>query len=170
MAQPDAVDADQSDPKNKAQLLERIRSARAALEQTLAGLDDTALSAPGPEGWSVKDHLAHLAAWERKVLANMDGRASHEVLGVPEAVYKGGDWVAINEYVRAPDKDRPAAEVVAEFWRVYGVMTHRIADLPNEVLFGKDEDLLNNISGNTYGHDEEHKPWIEAVLEYIRPK
>ena len=168
MAQPDAVETERTDPKDKAQLLERIRAARADLEQTLAGLDDAALSAPGPEGWSVKDHLAHLAAWERKVLANMDGRASHEVLGVPEAVYKGGDWVAINEYVRAPDKDRPAAEVLVEFRRAYGVLTQRIADLPDEVLFGKDDSLLNNISGNSYGHDEEHKPWIEAVLAFHR--
>src|SRR5712692_10981660 len=108
MTQPDAPQVEQTDPKNKAELLARIRAARAQLERTLAGLDEAALSAPGPEGWAVKDHLAHLAAWGRKVLGNMDGRKGTEVLGVPEEVYQRGDWVEINEYVRAPDKDRPA--------------------------------------------------------------
>jgi len=166
MKQSDAPQAERPDPKNKAELLERMRSARADLEAMLAKLDDAALAAPGPEGWAVKDHLAHLAAWQRKVLGNMDGRASHEVLGVPEAVYTGGDWVAINEYVRAPDKDRPAAEIVAEFRRANGDITRRVTALPEEQLFGADDRLLNNISGNTYGHDEEHKPWIEAVLAF----
>jgi uncharacterized protein (TIGR03083 family) len=157
---------DATDPKTKAELLARMRTARARLETILAGLDEATLAAPGPEGWSVKDHLAHLAAWERKVLANLVGRASHEALGVPEAVYKSGDWVQINEYVRAPDKDRPVAEVVAEFRRVYPIITQRVAELPDEQLFGADDSLLNNIAGNTYGHDEEHRPWIEAVLAY----
>src|SRR5262249_40042895 len=139
--------APNTDPKTKAELLERIRSARAALEQKLHGLSDAALSAPGPEGWAVKDHLAHLAAWQRKVLANMEGRQSWEVLGVPEAVYKGGDWVQINEYVRAPDKDRPASEIVAEFQRAHADITQRIAALPEGELFGSDESLLNNIAG-----------------------
>ncbi len=157
-----------ADPKSKADLLARMHSARAALETVLAGLDEAALAAPGPEGWSVKDHLAHLAAWERKVLANLEGRASHEVLGVPEAVYKSGDWVQINEYVRAPDKDRPVGEVLAEFRRVNRVMTQRVVELPDEQLFGADDGLLSNIAGNTYGHDEEHQPWIEAVLAHNR--
>ncbi len=160
--------ADAADPKNKAELLARMRTARAALEAILTGLDETALAAPGPEGWSVKDHLAHLAAWERKVLGNLEGRITYEVLGVPEAVFKGGDWVQINEYVRAPDKDRPVPEVLAEFHRVNGVITRAVADLPEEKLFGADDSLLNNMAGNTYGHDEEHRPWIEAVLRHIR--
>src|SRR5579859_1220897 len=166
MTQSDAPQAERPDPKKKAELLERMRSARADLEAILARLDDAALAAPGPEGWAVKDHLAHLAAWQRKVLGNMDGRASHEVLGVPEAVYTSGDWVAINEYVRAPDKDRSAAEIVAEFRRANGDIARRVTALPEEQLFGADDRLLNNISGNTYGHDEEHKPWIEAVLAF----
>ena len=168
MTQPPAPPAEQPEPQNKTELLQRIRTARADLERTLSGLDDAALSAPGPEGWAVKDHLAHLAAWGRKVLSNMDGRTGPAVLGVPEEVYKGGDWVAINEYVRAPDKDRSAAEIVAEYRRVHADLLQRIEALPESDLYGADDKLRNNIAGNTYGHDEEHRPWIEAVLEHNR--
>jgi hypothetical protein len=166
MTQANAPQAESTDPKNKAELLERMRRAREALEQTLVGLDETALAAPGPEGWSVKDHLAHLAAWERKVLANMEGRASYEVLGVPKDVYKRGDWIEINEFVREPDKGRPVSEVLAEFRRVNQVINQRVADTPEAELFGEDDKLLSNIAGNTYGHDDEHKPWIEEVLRH----
>jgi hypothetical protein len=170
MIQTDEPQAEPPDPKTKAELLARIRAARAELERTLAGLDGATLSAPGPEGWAVKDHLAHLAAWGRKVLGNMDGHKSTEVLGVPEDVYQRGDWVEINEFVRAPDKDRPAAEIVAEYRRVHATLVQRIEALPEGELFGADDKLRNNIAGNTYGHDDEHKPWIETVLAYTRAK
>ena len=166
MTQSAAPQAEQPEPQSKTELLQRIRTARAELERTLSGLDDAALSAPGPEGWAVKDHLAHLAAWDRKVLGNMDGRTGAEVLGVPEGVYKSGDWVAINEIVRAPDKDRPAAEIVAEYRRVHAALLQRIEALPEADLYGPDDTLRNNIAGNTYGHDDEHRPWIEAVLAH----
>ena len=166
MTQSAAPQAEQPEPQSKTELLQRIRTARAELERTLSGLDDAALSAPGPEGWAVKDHLAHLAAWDRKVLGNMDGRTGAKVLGVPEGVYKSGDWVAINEIVRAPDKDRPAAEIVAEYRRVHAALLQRIEALPEADLYGPDDTLRNNIAGNTYGHDNEHRPWIKAVLAH----
>jgi uncharacterized protein (TIGR03083 family) len=166
MTQSDAPHAETADPQNKTELLARIRAARAELERTIAGLDDAALSAPGPEGWAVKDHLAHLAAWGRKVLGNMDGQSGPAVLGVPEDVYQRGDWVEINEYVRAPDKDRPAAEILAEYQRVHAALLARIEALPEAELFGPDDRLRNNIAGNSYGHDEEHRPWIEAVMQH----
>jgi hypothetical protein len=168
VSQPDAPQSERSDPKNKAELLERMRAARGALDRTVAGLDEAALSAPGPEGWAVKDHLAHLAAWGRKVLGNMDGRSGPEVLGVPEDVYKRGDWVEINEFVRAPDKDRPAAYILGEYRRVHAALLQRVEALPEAELFGQDDRLLNNIRGNSYDHDDEHRPWIEAVLEHNR--
>jgi len=170
MTQTDPAPAAPPDPTTKAELLARIRAARASLEDTLSGLDDAALSAPGPEGWAVKDHLAHLAAWGRKVLANMDGRTGPQVLGVPEDVYKRGDWVEINEIVRAPDKDRPAADIVDDYRQVHITLLERIEDLPESALYGDDDKLRNNIAGNTYGHDEEHKPWIETVIAYTRAK
>jgi hypothetical protein len=45
---------------SKAVLLERIDHYRLMLEDTIRGLDEEQLSQPGLEGWSIKDHLAHL--------------------------------------------------------------------------------------------------------------
>jgi hypothetical protein len=50
-------------PRDKGELIERIEAGRAALGEAIAGLSEAQLVAPlDGEGWSVKDHLAHLAA------------------------------------------------------------------------------------------------------------
>lgn len=45
-------------------LLQHYGRMRAELLDAIDGLSDAALSEPSLDGWSVKDHLAHLAAWD----------------------------------------------------------------------------------------------------------
>lgn len=45
-------------------LLRHYRQERAALLAALDGLSDAALVEASLDGWSVKDHLAHLALWD----------------------------------------------------------------------------------------------------------
>src|SRR5262249_15439915 len=45
-------------------LLEHYRRMRADLNAAIEGLSDAALTEPTLDGWSVKDHLAHLALWD----------------------------------------------------------------------------------------------------------
>jgi uncharacterized damage-inducible protein DinB len=45
-------------------LLQHYRRTRADLLAAIDGLSDDALSDPSLDGWSVKDHLAHLALWD----------------------------------------------------------------------------------------------------------
>jgi len=55
---------------SKAQLLVDIHTERSRLEKTLATLGAAEMVQPGAVGtWSVKDVLAHLAAWEGFFLA-----------------------------------------------------------------------------------------------------
>src|SRR5690242_3764495 len=50
----------------KAEMSRRIITGYDALKQLLSTWTDEQLVTPGgPDGWSVKDHLAHLAVWER---------------------------------------------------------------------------------------------------------
>ena len=53
---------------SKTELMDRITAGYEALERVLRGLDDAQLSRSGSdEGWAIKDHLFHLAAWERGI-------------------------------------------------------------------------------------------------------
>ena len=44
-------------------LLQHYRQMREALLAAIDGLSDAVLTDPSLDGWSVKDHLAHLALW-----------------------------------------------------------------------------------------------------------
>ncbi len=54
----------QAIPQDKADLLARIHRERSALKQTISRLSEREMITPGPEGWSAKDHLAHIVAWD----------------------------------------------------------------------------------------------------------
>jgi uncharacterized damage-inducible protein DinB len=45
-------------------LLQHYRQMRAELLAAIDGLSDEALTEPSLDGWSVKDHLAHIALWD----------------------------------------------------------------------------------------------------------
>lgn len=51
-------------PENRADLLAHYHGMRAALLDAIAGLSDARLTERTLDGWSVKDHLLHLALWD----------------------------------------------------------------------------------------------------------
>ncbi|MBU2611772.1 MAG: ClbS/DfsB family four-helix bundle protein, partial [Chloroflexi bacterium] len=54
----------------KPELLQRIRDERRALEETLARLTPDQMLQPGASGgWTVKDVLAHISAWKRRMIS-----------------------------------------------------------------------------------------------------
>ena len=59
-------------PQTVADLLDLIARERGALEQAVASMSDDSL-AYMPGGWSAKDHLAHVAAWERRLVGELRG-------------------------------------------------------------------------------------------------
>ena len=50
--------------EDKEGLLQHYRNSRAHLRSALDGLIDAQLSEPSLDGWSVKDHLMHIALWD----------------------------------------------------------------------------------------------------------
>ena len=50
--------------QRKAELREHYAAVRAELMSAIDGLNEEQLTEPNDEGWSIKDHFAHLAAWD----------------------------------------------------------------------------------------------------------
>ena len=50
--------------ENRDELVQHYRQMREDLLSTIDGLSDEALTEPTLDGWSVKDHLAHIALWD----------------------------------------------------------------------------------------------------------
>jgi uncharacterized damage-inducible protein DinB len=70
-------------PQNKAELLTLIEQSRQTLEEALNRLSEAQLTElKDAQGWSVKDHLTHLAAWERGMVDLLEYRARYEGMGL----------------------------------------------------------------------------------------
>jgi uncharacterized damage-inducible protein DinB len=50
--------------ENRRALMRHYQEMRDGLLSAIAGLDDQMMTEPSLDGWSVKDHLAHLAFWD----------------------------------------------------------------------------------------------------------
>lgn len=161
-------------PTGKAELLARIGQSRSALEQVIGPLDPAGIAAPGAAGWSIKDHLAHLAAWQQSLLALLEGRDRQAAIGLrPGDGVDAEDVDAVNAFLLARGRERPAPEVLDDFRRTHRQVLAALERLSDADLArpyahyqpGDDDQrpVLGWVAGNTYEHDEEHLPVIRAL-------
>jgi uncharacterized damage-inducible protein DinB len=162
--------------QTKADFLHHLTADRQALEDVISGRSDEELTQSGPEGWSVKDHLAHIAAWERSGLALLKGGNRPAAVGVSEELWASDNDDLINEAVRQQDADRSLADVLAEFRRVRAEMIAAVTALTDEDLQRpyssyqpNDSDsqtpVIAALISNSTEHDVEHTGWIKEILE-----
>ena len=143
-----------------AEVTERIRESYRPLDEMLAGLDDARMLVPGVNGeWTAKDTLAHIAWWERHAVRRL--RTGRDDLAPDD-----GNWEPVvnhvNAEVYAENRDRPLAEVRADFHAAHAEVLAMIADLPNSVLAS--DAIIEAIAVDTYGHYPEH---VEALRSWI---
>ncbi len=165
-------------PQDKAELLDRIDRARASLNEVIARLGDTQLVAPGPDGrWSVKDHLAHLAAWELGIAALLRRRPRFAAMQLDEQTYLNTDANGLNTIIHQQNQGRSLGEVRLVFREAQRELLTALDSLTDADLFktyssyqpdepGEDSGapIVGWIAGNTYEHYDEHRGWIEALV------
>ncbi|HEY7021031.1 MAG TPA: DinB family protein [Ktedonobacterales bacterium] len=170
---------DETQPRNTEELLARIADGWAILHQRIAPLSSAQLTASGPDGgWSVKDHLAHLATWEGMLITLLEGKPIPTAFGMSRAEYDALESTdALNAVIAEQHKGFSLDEVMRRSEETHTRLVALIGALPDEDLSkpitffqpddpdGPDErPVLVKIIGDTYGHYAEHLPWIEAIL------
>jgi carboxymethylenebutenolidase len=163
-------DQDEPLPRSTAELLARVEQGWSEVQQAIAGRTADELVRPGPEGWSVREHLAHLAFWERQALFSyIGGRPATEVAGMDQAALASFD--AANAIVAARSASRSLEEVLAESREVHAALVAELAAHPLDAWlrprFPDDPDerpLILWIAGNTYGHYAEHAGYLRTLL------
>jgi hypothetical protein len=164
--------------KTKAELMSEIEQDWNALDQTLGQLSEKQMTTlRDAQGWSVKDHIIHLTAWERSVLFMFRGKPRHEGLGVDAAVYYEGDDDKTNAIVQAKTRDLSLNDALAQFRDVHQSLMQLLEPLSDQDLHrrvrhyvptdpgeGDGPVVINVIDGNTANHFREHKGWIEALV------
>ena len=110
-------------------LLTALRAGRDRLETALAQLDDAAMAERIDDEWTRKDVLAHLEAWERRVV---------DLLERLRAGTDPGERVEtdeLNARFYAADRDRTLADVRAGEAAAYERMVAAIEGASDEELF-----------------------------------
>jgi len=159
-------------PPDKSTLIDVIQSERARFESLLVGLTEAQMTKPGVEAdWSIKDILAHIAAWERLAMDRIYAAQTGADLKYP--LIAGDDFVdQFNAQNYEAHKNQSLSEVQAEFDNAHQEFMAQIEALPEARLFQK----LNfdwsgkltyqvMISANTHWHYPDHAAAIENWLE-----
>jgi DinB family protein len=169
-------------PKTAADVLARVDKAWASLEGTVGRLSPTQLTEiRDPAGWAVKDHLMHVAAWEDAFVARLDGRPSHEALGLDEATL-ALDEDAQNAAIFARHRDRELTDVLKGLRASHRAARARLAALDDQAVAGPASGVLPAgsgdgfttpgdatpaaawIGGNTWEHYDAHHGWIRELV------
>lgn len=166
-----------STPKTTAEVLALVDQAWTALESTVARLKPAQLTdVRDPEGWAVKDHLMHVAAWEDFFLARLTGRPAHEALGVDEATLSQ-DEDTQNAAIFARHRHRPLADVLEAARASHQAARARLAALGDRAVAGTVADVVPPsperdsspaaawIAGNTWEHYAAHLGWIRELID-----
>lgn len=156
---------------SKTDLLNRIRSDRAAFAALWQGLtDEQMLQRPGPQpDWSVKDLIAHVTWWEQFMVKRVRKWAAGQ------DVEPVTDEDRINHYVWDALHEQPLARVLAE-WQTSLPMIEALIDGLDEAAMNEigrfkmpdDMRLLDPIIGNTFGHYAQHSADLRAYVQRVQ--
>ena len=160
---------------SKDDLLKRMQVGWDELNRYVESLGDAQLTGPtDAAGWTVKDHLIHLAIWEDSVFALLEGLSRQDYMGVDQAIWDSGDFDRINAVIQQRFRDMPMDAVRRTHNDVHQRLVRKIESLSDEDLHRpyshyqsgspQTAEVIGWIVGNSYEHYDEHRPWIEAIL------
>ena len=154
----------------RAELLAELDSENESWERLLAEIGEDRMEEPGVAGaWSIKDVVAHLAAWRRRTVARLEAVAKGQPEPAPAWPAELRDDDQINEWFHARDRATSLRQVLSESRNVFRQLRSAVEKLPDEVL--QDPSRLPwmqgaPLSGATlFGHfHEEHEADMRAWL------
>jgi uncharacterized protein (TIGR03083 family) len=158
------------------EIIRRINEGWEQLQAFLASLSDEEMTVPtDAAGWTVKDHLMHMAVWEDGIEALLTKESRIERMGVTEELWEDGDVDTINAVIQQAHKDKSLEEVRQAYNATHERFVKTVAGLSDEALHlpynhyepSSDDDrpALGWIVADSYEHYEEHLPWMKAIAE-----
>jgi len=158
---------------NTKQLLAKIDNSWYQLAEVISDIDGRTLTASGQDGWSIKDHLVHLAAWEWVLLAHIQGHDPVAAIGIGDV--DPSNISGINNAVWKLHRDDSVDDVVLYFRDSHEGLRAELAKLdsthlllpythyqPNEA--DRYQAVIESVAAETFDHYDEHRRWIEERL------
>lgn len=165
-------------PTNKSELISRIDDSWSRLERTIERLGEAQLTGSlDADGWSAKDHFAHVAAWERSIVYLLQGQPRHEGLGIEESVYLSRDTDTINAAIYEASSDLGLSDVLTLLRATHEQLRTLVAAmsdedlqksyvefLPNDPGGDDGQPIIARIARATIRHFDAHHSAIEETL------
>lgn len=157
---------------NKTELLESMRRGRHDWEALIASIPEERLEEPGVEGaWSVKDLMAHLAAWQ----AHLAGRIEAGLAAPSAAPGPRLDVDALNREFWASNRERTLAEVRAAARDSADRLEALVRELEPDAItdsrrfaWTREQPLWRFVDGDCEEHYAEHgaavRRWLGATV------
>ncbi len=160
-------------PKDKQDLIQRIRDERSKLAALLGYISEKEMLIPmGEDGWFVKDHVAHIVIWEKRMVEWLDVVERGEV---PQQLPPGMIWDDLdrwNEQTFEENRERELTEVLADFNHFADEVVQVVEAIPEDLLMRADSlawrsgsPLWEMVAANTFWHYLEHREAIKQWQE-----
>jgi hypothetical protein len=119
-----------------------------------------------PDGWSAKDHVAHIAAWKRSFVLWIDDISGHEVLGITEDLFNAGDLDSINAGILEVFRDQPWARIRTEAIAAHRAKIDAVLAQPESRLLEPlgEVSLIEALADLLWEHDRDHLIWLKQPL------
>ena len=156
----------------KDELIQKIESEWDNLQASLDGLTEEQMHQPGVVGeWTIKDILAHITAWQTRLITTMF-KAERGV--TPETTEAGKTVDQMNEKFYREMKDRSFDQVWDDLDASYHQLLSRLESWKKQDLFDpkrfkwmKGDPFAAYIAGDSYEHYAEHAAQIRAWRKTI---
>ena len=166
-------------PTNKAELLQRLQEKRVDFDNLIATVPPLMAEEPNlPNGWSVKDLLAHVAAYERWMAGNIQA-ANEARAPTDDELYDAGeemdsgdpfDLDTLNASIYDHFHGKSWPDVRAFAGDAYTALSEVISNAPDEDFDREglhpwldNGSLLSRLPELTYGHYTDHDEDLRTV-------
>ena len=157
-------------------VIEPIDKSWRELNALIDSLGPSGLGITGADGWAVKDHLVHIAAWEHSLLALLEGADRRSAMGIG---LDANETDAVNAAVWSLHRNKTPEQALAYFHQTHSLLMNRLAGMsdaelqlpynhyqPNDPRDPNDDrPAIDWVAGNTYEHYAEHITWIAQLVK-----
>lgn len=159
-----------------AEMLRRMDNGWNDLQAYIKTLSEAQLTGPtDAAGWTVKDHVMHLAVWEDGIYALLERTSRREQMGIDAETWERHDYDQINAIIQRRYADKSWAQVSKALQDVHERLVARIGSMSDADLLrsyrhyapdsAEERPVWGWIVGNTFGHYAEHLPWMDAIVK-----